>query len=136
MAIQDTSDFDRTGRVVARPSHGMHPLAIRAAIVAAAWFVIAMAISFSGTIETDYLMWVTVGFSLIFFGLTLGIASRAAHDRRWEDHPVSFAEWERDDVATGTGRISSREALVQLLTLPIALAIGATAIGLIFVLSQ
>jgi hypothetical protein len=136
MAIQDTSDFDRTGRVGARPSHGMHPLAIRAAMVAAAWFVIAMAISFSGTIETDYLMWVTVGFSVIFFALTLGIAARAAHDPRWEDRPVSFDEWRRNDVATGTGRIASSEALVQLLTLPIGLAIGATAIGLIFVLSQ
>jgi hypothetical protein len=113
----------------------MHPLAIRIATVAAAWFVIAMAISFSGGIETDYLMWVTIVFGIIFFGLTLGIAGRAAREPRWGGRPASFRDFVRGQVAIQTGRVTGSEAMVQLLTLPIVLALGATAIGLVFVLS-
>ena len=39
-------------------------------------------------------------------------------------------------VEIATGIVTGRESLIQLLALPIVLAIGATAIGLIFVLLQ
>ncbi len=117
------------------PTHGVHRTAIALAMVAVAWFVIAMAIAFGGGVEADYVLAIVVLFAVIFFGLTLGIAARNARDPRWSEGPVSFAEFVDDNVATYTGRIAGREAMLELLTLPITLALGATAIGLVFALS-
>jgi hypothetical protein len=118
------------------PTHAMHPLAIRVAVVAAAWFVIAMALSFADSIEAAYLMAVVSVLAVVFFGLTLGLARKSANDPRWAERPILFHEWIRSAVGVATGRIAAREALVEVLTLPIALAIGATAIGLAFVFSR
>jgi hypothetical protein len=116
--------------------HSVHPFAIGAATVASVWFVIAMAISFSGTIEADYLLAVVVGFSAIFFTLVLSLAAyAAAHSRGGGAPDDGFDEFLGEEVAIDRGSISGREATVQLLTLPVTLAIGATAIGFIFVVS-
>jgi hypothetical protein len=118
-------------------AHGVHPVAIVAATVASVWFVIAMAISFSGTIEADYLLAVVVGFSAIFFTLVLSLAAyAAAHTREGGAPDDSFDEFLGEEVAIDRGSISGREAMVQLLTLPVALALGGTAIGLVFLLSS
>jgi hypothetical protein len=107
-----------------------------AATVASAWFVIAMAISFSGTIEADYLLAVVVGFSAIFFTLVLSLAAyAAAHTREGGAPDDSFDEFLGEEVAIDRGSISGKEAMVQLLTLPVTLAIGATAIGFVYVIS-
>lgn len=119
-----------------RRIQSIHPVAVRIAVVAAAWFVVVMAISFSGTIESDYLMAVTIAFSVIFFGLVLGLAARAAGDPRWGGRSTEFRNFVNGKVEIATGIVSGRESLIQLLALPIVLAIGATAIGLIFVLLQ
>jgi hypothetical protein len=95
-----------------------------------------MAISFSGGIEADYLMGVVVGFSVIFFTLVLSLAAHAAAHTRGGGAPDDrFEEFLAEEVAIDSGTISGREAMVQLLTLPVTLAIGATAIGFIFVVS-
>jgi hypothetical protein len=122
---------------MAETRHSVHPLVIRAATVASAWFVIAMAISFSGGIEADYLLAVVVGFSVIFFTLVLGLTAHVATHTRGGGAPDdSFKEFLSEQVAIDRGTISGREAMVQLLTLPVTLAIGATAIGFIFVVSS
>lgn len=117
------------------PTHAIHPTAIRIAMIAVVWFVIAMALFFGRSLSTDYIMAVMIGFSVMFFGLTLKIAVRASHQRRWADKPVSFDRFVHDDVAIESGKIPGAEALVELLTLPITLAIGATVIGIVFLLS-
>jgi hypothetical protein len=114
-----------------RSAGAMHPGAVGAALVVAVWFVIVMAISFSLTAETAYLMAVVVAFSIIFFTLTLGIASRGARAGNPDAKPT-FRQFLAGEVGIHTGEVSGREALVQLLTLPITLALGAMAIGMIF----
>jgi hypothetical protein len=113
---------------------GIHPYAIGTALAAAIWFVIAMAISFSGTLESDYLIAVTVGFSVIFFWLLLSTAMRAADYACRALPRFSFRRFLAGEVPINTGKVSGREALVQILVLPITLAIGATVIGTVFVL--
>ena len=120
-------------REAATPGHSVHPLVIRAAVVASVWFVIAMAISFSGGIEADYLLAVVIGFSVIFFTLVLSLARYAAAQATGGAPDDSLDEFLDQDVAINTGSVSGKEALVQVLMLPIALAIGATMIGFIFV---
>lgn len=77
------------------------------------------------------------GFAVIFFTLTLGLASRAARDPRWggggkEPASTSLAEFAKDDVVIATETMSGREALVQMLILPATLAVGMVVIGSIF----
>src|SRR5215216_1901326 len=64
-----------------QPAIGVDPLAFRLPMIAAAWFLISMAISFADTIETGYLMVIVIGFGIIFFGLTIGLAMHASGSR-------------------------------------------------------
>ena len=131
-----TEERTTAGREAARPpGHSVHPLVIQTAVVASVWFVIAMAISFSGGIEADYLLAVVVGFSVIFFTLVLSLARYAAAHTNGGAPDDSLDEFLDEDVAINTGSVSGKEAMVQVLMLPIALAVGATMIGFIFVVS-
>jgi len=107
---------------------------IAMALIAAIWFVLAMVTLYaSGDGGSDYLLWIVAGFALIFFALTLGLARWAADDTRWRrtDEPP-LSDFVEDNVAIATGVIAAREAMIQLLTLPVALAVGGTLIGIVF----
>ena len=87
----------------------------------------------TGNAFTNYPLVVTAGFAVVFFTLTLSLSSRAAADKRWADAGrTSFGEFVKDNVSIYTGTLAGREALIQIVMLPIVLAIGATAIGIIF----
>ena len=114
------------------PAYGIHPFAFRLAMIAAVWFILVMAISFGGG-ETDLPLGIIYVFSTIFFGLMIGFGiSASRRDRQRE----SFREFVEGDADIASGRIKGREALLQLLILPTTLALGATAIGLVFLIEQ
>ena len=115
-------------------AHGIHPLAFRLPLAAAAWFLVSMALSFTDSLETGYLMAVVVGFGIVFFGLVTGLALRASGSARWLGSVAGFHRFARGDVGIATGRISGHEALVQLTVLPVTLALGGIAIGLVYLL--
>ena len=116
------------------PVVGVHWAVVVIALVAAIWFVLAMVVLYArGVAGDDYLLWIVAGFALVFFALTLGLARRAANDPRWaRGGQPPLADFVEDNVATATGVIAAREAMIQLLTLPIVLAIGATIIAIVF----
>ena len=101
-------------------------------MAAAAWFLISMAISFADTLETGYLMAIVIGFGIIFFGLTIGLAMHASGSRTELGSGSSFRKFIHGEVGVYTGRISGREAMLQLTVLPVTLAIGGMAIGLVY----
>jgi hypothetical protein len=113
---------------------GMHPRAFRLPMIAAAWFLISMAISFAGTLETAYLMAIIVGFAIIFFGLAIGLAMHASGSGGWLGSGSSFRRFVGGEVTICTGRISGREAMLQLTVLPVTLALGGMTIGLVYLL--
>jgi hypothetical protein len=115
---------------------GIHPLAFRFPMVAVAWFVISMAISFADTPQTGYLMAIVAGFAFVFFGLIIGLSMRATDSRRLLGSAVSFRRFVRGQVATYGGTISGRDALVQLTVMPVALALGGMAIGLVYLFQR
>ncbi len=87
----------------------------------------------SGDPASDYLLWIVGGFAFGFFALALGLARLAADDPRWAGRrPRRFRDFIRSNVAVSTGVIRGREALLQLLTIPVSLAIGATILGIVF----
>jgi len=101
-------------------------------MVAVAWFLISMAISFADTGQTAYLMVIVTGFAVIFFGLTVGLGMRASNSRRLLESPATFRRFVRGKVSVYSGRISGREAMLQLTVLPVTLALGGMAIGLVY----
>ena len=120
-----------------KPTVGIHAGAVKIAVAAAFWFVAATAVLFaSGDAFVDYPLAIVFGFAVVFFGLTLGLARWAANDERWSPRrPQPFARFVEDNVAIETGTIAAREALIQIVALPITLAAGITAIGIVFVMS-
>jgi hypothetical protein len=118
----------------AAPTVGVHWKIIAAALVAAIWFIVAAVLFFaSGDPASDYLLWIVVGFAVVFFALTLGLARWAADDPRWtRKRGRPFSDFIDGNVAIFTGAIHGREATAQLLTIPVSLAIGATMIGIVF----
>jgi hypothetical protein len=132
-SVRSTSLRDKARK---GPDRSISPRVVRAAVVASVWFVIAMVISFSGNVEADYLLAVVAGFSVIFFTLVLSLAGYAATHSQGNGHRDDPRGSPARRVAIGTGSISGKEAMVQVLMLPVALAIGATAIGFIFVVLQ
>jgi hypothetical protein len=117
-----------------QPTTGVARAPILIGLAAAIWFVGAMVLLFaSGNPFDDYLLVIVAGFAVMFFGLTLGLARRAAMDKRWgSDSKQSVVEFVEKNVGVATGTIAAREAMVQIITLPLVLALGGTAIGIIF----
>jgi hypothetical protein len=76
-------------------------------------------------------MAIMVGFAIIIFGLTAGLAMHASGSGRCPRSESSFRRFVRGEVGVHTGCISGREALVQLTVLPVSLALGGMAIGLV-----
>ena len=84
----------------------------------AVWLLISIW-AFSGGLYTDYLFMVVTG--LIVFAVLIPAAlwwTRRRH-RIARNEDESFRHWESEDFATWQGRLSGREAALQIL-LPIA----------------
>ncbi len=118
-----------------RPAVGVHRGAIEIGLAAAVWFVAAMLLLFAtNNAFVNYTLVVVAGFAVMFFTLTLSLASRAAGDKRWSNGSrTTFSDFVNGNVDIESGTIAGREALVQIVMLPIVLAAGATLIGIIYV---
>ncbi|WP_245450775.1 hypothetical protein [Borborobacter arsenicus] len=109
------------------PATGVHPGAIDVALGASATLLVAAWAGFAGG-ETSLVLVVVTVIVLAFFGCLVGggmMGRNMTPDRRQDR---SFAEFLRGDVDIETGRISGREALMQIAALPVTLAAGGIAI--------
>lgn len=144
---------DRIGRDVSRPQllhseqtqqtsqpqptaaeTGVHPLVIKIAVGAAVWFVVTSWLAFAWDSEIDYLLVIVTLFFAIFFTLFLLTASFSVHDARWPVRHTSFREFLKSNIRIGRGTMSGREVLFEIALIPVALAFGATLIGLAWVI--
>ena len=73
-------------------------------------------------------------FFAFFFTLFLLTASFSVHDPRWPVRRTSFREFLKSKIRIGSGTMSGREVLIEIALLPVALAFGATLIGLAWVI--
>ncbi|WP_108610865.1 hypothetical protein [Aminobacter sp. MSH1] len=109
------------------PATGVHPGAIGVALGASTTLLAAAWVGFAGG-ETSLVLVVVTVIVLAFFGCLVGggmIGRNMTPDHRQDR---SFAEFLRGDVDIETGRISGREALMQIAALPVTLAAGGIAI--------
>lgn len=109
------------------PATCVHPGAIIIALVAAGYLVVACWITFAGG-ETSLVLAVVTLILVAMFGLIAGCGALARNVEPDRKSTRSFAEFIEGDVDIETGRITGREALVQIAAMPIILAIGGTMI--------
>jgi hypothetical protein len=69
-----------------------------------------------------------------FIGLFLLTASYSVNDPRWPVRETSFREFLDSDVRIGSGTMRGRDVLIEIATMPIALALAGTLIGLAWVI--
>ena len=126
---QQTSQQQQTARET-----GVHPIVIKIAVGAAVWFVVTSWLAFAWGPEIDYLLVIVTLFFAFFFTLFLLTASFSVHDSRWPVRRTSFREFLKSNIRIGSGTMSGREVLIEIALLPVALAFGATLIGLAWVI--
>jgi hypothetical protein len=113
---------------------GIHPIVVKIAVGAAVWFVATSWLAFAWDSEIDYLLVIMTLFFVIFFTLFLLTASFSVHDSRWPVRQTSFREFLKSNIRIGRGTMSGRDVLIEIALIPVALAFGATLIGLAWVL--
>jgi hypothetical protein len=114
------------------PKTGVHPVVIKVALSAVVWFLAVTWLDFTGGVEVDLDLAVVTGLFVAFFTLLLLTASMVIDDPRWAQPKATFTDFLNDDVPVDSGTLQGRDVLVQIALLPIALAVGATLIGLIW----
>ena len=117
------------------PETGVHPIVIKIAVVAAVWFLVTSRLAFAWGPEIDYLLVIVTLFFAFFFTLFLLTAFFSVHESRWPVRRTSFREFLKSNIRIGSGTMSGREVLIEIALLPVALAFGATLIGLAWVIS-
>jgi hypothetical protein len=153
---QDAADRDTADRNVADPKAGpkagggpqrpatpppatslLHARVYTLIVIFAAWFGLAVW-GFAGGGLSDYLLVIVSGFIFVVVALTL-ILSRVGgkHDvMKRESDRLSLRDWAAADFETWGDRLSGAQAALHIL-LPIAVAaVGMTALGIIFQITQ
>ena len=87
-------------------------------------------LAFAHGVETDYLLAIVTLFFVIFFTLFLFTATYSRGDPRWPTKRDELSRVSHGTVSTATGDERGRDVLIEIASLPVVLAIGATLIGL------
>ena len=103
-------------------------------VIAFAWMMIAAWLAFGGATGTDLDLAIATVLCTVFLAIPI-IMHRTACNRLQRPHSVSkqFLS-SRVDIATGS--ISGAEAWLQVILIPAALALAATLIGVVFVVTS
>ena len=120
-----------------RSSHGSIPgdefpaAVYRTVVFAFVWMMLAAWLAFGGAAGTDLDLAIATVLCTVFLGIPI-LLYRTARNRlqRTNQNSKQFLE-SRVDIATGT--ISGTEAWLEVILIPIALALAATLIGGVFV---
>lgn len=112
------------------PDTGIHPVVVAIPIASAAWFVAMAWFAFGGG-EMNVILGVIAVFCLLYLGLFVGGGAKAYNAAPGRAYRPEFREFFCGEVEIATGRIAGREAFWQIITMPLAFAIGFTVIAMI-----
>ena len=118
---------------VKRASVGLHPAVFQIGLGGAIWFLAVSWLYFAWGTHVDLDLAVATGLFVMFFSLLLVMANGIINDPRWLQNRVSFGEFLKSKVATYTGKIRGRDALIEITLIPLSLAFAASIIGLAWV---
>lgn len=108
----------------------VHPAVIAIPVAATAWFVGVAWLAFGGG-ETNIILGVIAVFCVLYLGLFIGGGAKAYNAGIEPVRRRGFREFWNGEVDTATGRIPGHEAFWQIVTMPLAFAIGFTIIATI-----
>lgn len=115
------------------PAPDLHPGTYLIALAAWVWLFGAFWLVFGGEREGAFMVTVSTFFLATFVGVPFimkRVADRFLSRKGREDSFASFLHGETDTL---TGRLGGFAAIVQVVIVPVALALGMTAIGFIIV---
>ena len=142
--MTDTNEINGTGtlspeREDEAPPTGssLHPRVYTMVLGLTLWFVASVWI-FAGNGFTDYLLFIVSAFIFISVALPLILASVGTTGKmpsgeppEREQTPQSFHDWTAGNFATWGGRLSGKQAMVQVLLPFAAVAFGMTIFGVV-----
>jgi len=106
----------------------VHPFVRHIALALIAWTVVAVWVLFSHSYYGPLLFGV-VTLLVAFFVLLPMILFRMG--RQGAEHSPTFGDWLHGQLDTASGPIDARDAAIMILLIPMAVAVGMTALGLI-----
>jgi hypothetical protein len=110
----------------------IHPVLGEIAIGASLWFLVVVWVSFAAGTDTGLpLAMVTLVF-VISFGLLMLVGSYSWRDPRWSFPQRNLRDFMKCEVGLESGRVTGREALIQIALVPVTLALAATLIGIVW----
>lgn len=128
--------YKRGSDVNLAPGSEFPAVAYRSIALAFAGMLLAAWQSFGGDGETNFVLIVILALCIVTAAIPF-IIRRLATGRssplRAAAQPVELKRFLLSRVDTATGPLSGREALLQVLLIPLALAVAMTAIGLVYV---
>jgi len=109
------------------------PAAVYVSVLAAfAWIMLASWLAFAGDADAALALGIAIVLAIVFFALPIIIRQvAAAHSCGPREVPGDFAT---SPVETATGPLTGSSAWLQVLLIPMALALAATLIGTTYVL--
>ena len=117
-----------------RSEAGVHPMVAKIAIGATVWFLAVTWLFFAWGRQIDFLLAIVILFFIFFIGLFLLAAFYSVKDPRWPVREMSFREFLSSDIRIGSGTMRGRDVAIQIATIPVALAVAGTLIGLAWVI--
>jgi len=112
----------------------LHPIIYVAIAGLASWFVLSVW-SFASDGYTDYLLAVVSGFIVIFVALPFVLSMVTREDGGTEPHR-SFRGWAECEFDTWQYRLKCRNAAIEILLPPAAIAFSMTAFGIVLLLVE
>lgn len=112
-------------------SPDLHPGVYAVALGGWVWLFGAFWLVFGGEAEGAFMLGVDTVFLATFFGVPYILKRTADRFLDRHGHDGSFGDFLSRDVETLTGRLGGWSALIQVIVVPFALALGMTAIGFI-----
>ena len=93
---------------------GVHPVVIKMALSAVAWFLAVAWFDFSDGPEVDLVLAVVTGLFIMFFTLLLVTASLVINDPRWKQPKIRFGKFLNGEVPIDGGTMRGRDVLIQI----------------------
>jgi hypothetical protein len=117
-------------RAVRGVVHGdIHPAVYKLFTASWAALIAVFVATFAESPFTLFMLAVVIGYAIMFFGVPYVMSRQTQPETKVGKVP--FADFMRGQVQTLTGPVSSYEALIQVLMVPVCLTLGAIAIGFI-----
>lgn len=110
-----------------------HPAILKIGLGASLWFLAAMWLAFSWTTEGGFAIAVATVFLIVSFTTVLLCTSYTQGDPRWHRRYVTLSRFLEGRVSIATGPVRGREVFIQILLIPVSLALAMTMIGIVWI---